>query len=378
MSGNNLDTPPQHDEAEISVFGPGYGESILVHLGFNEWIVIDSCFDPKFDLPPPINYLKTIGINPAEAVKLVIATHWHDDHVRGISSVFQECQSARFVCSAALRSDEFLELISALGTRPMMTSSGVNEFQKTITILQERLNFGRPESRGPQWAFENCVLLRRDGSEIPYEIHSLSPSSAAVTLANVEIGSLLPTFKKRKKRVVAQRPNRVAVVLWISIGEVKLLLGSDLEETSDHGTGWSVIVDSTARPPGKASVFKVPHHGSETAHQPGVWSEMVEDAPFAVLTPFNQGNIHLPTKSDAERICNLTSNAYSTARLRQRSKRRAGIVEKMIKETVRRIQVVSGPTGHVRLRRKALGLDNEWGVELFGEALDLSQTLKAM
>jgi hypothetical protein len=51
-----------------------------------------------------------------------------------------------------------------------------------------------------------------------------------------------------------------------SIGDIALLLGADLEETGEEDTGWSVIVASTERPHGKASIFKIPHHGSETAH----------------------------------------------------------------------------------------------------------------
>jgi len=38
-------TPPQPDELEISLFGPGYGESTLVHLGSGNWMIVDSCLD---------------------------------------------------------------------------------------------------------------------------------------------------------------------------------------------------------------------------------------------------------------------------------------------------------------------------------------------
>jgi len=31
------------DELEVSVFGPGYGESLAIHLGLGSWIIIDSC-----------------------------------------------------------------------------------------------------------------------------------------------------------------------------------------------------------------------------------------------------------------------------------------------------------------------------------------------
>jgi hypothetical protein len=31
---------PNSEELEIHVFGPGYGESVLVHLGSGDWLVI--------------------------------------------------------------------------------------------------------------------------------------------------------------------------------------------------------------------------------------------------------------------------------------------------------------------------------------------------
>ena len=32
---------PQPDQVEISIFGPGYGECILIHCGNDEWIISD-------------------------------------------------------------------------------------------------------------------------------------------------------------------------------------------------------------------------------------------------------------------------------------------------------------------------------------------------
>lgn len=40
-------TPPVADELEVSVFGPGVGESVVVHLGHGDWMVVDSCLNPR-------------------------------------------------------------------------------------------------------------------------------------------------------------------------------------------------------------------------------------------------------------------------------------------------------------------------------------------
>jgi hypothetical protein len=77
-----------------------------------------------------------------------------------------------------------------------------------------------------------------------------------------------------------------------------ILLGSDLEEEGSGQTDWSIIVNSHLPQIGKASVFKVPHHGSKTAHHPHVWSDMPNRDPIVALTPFQRGRVQLPTKDD--------------------------------------------------------------------------------
>ena len=89
----------QPESVEMVVFGPGIGESIVIHLGNNEWIIIDSCIFSGEDVPAPLLYLRHIGVDASSAVKRVLATHWHDDHIRGLGAVLCECQQARFAMS---------------------------------------------------------------------------------------------------------------------------------------------------------------------------------------------------------------------------------------------------------------------------------------
>ena len=254
-----------------------------------------------------------------------------------------------------------------------MTSSGVEEFSKIIQIIKNRSESPRTQSRGPEWAVADRPLLKCVAPDIPCTVYSLSPSSATMTLALNEIAQEIPSDRETKRRAVAQRPNQVAVVLWIKIENISILLGADLEETKDSGTGWSVIVDSSTKPSGKACVFKVPHHGSRNADQPKVWSEILEEEPFALVTPFVGGGTNLPTRRDTERICGRTPNAYSSANpLERHTRKRYGAVEKTIRETVRKMRTISATTGHVRLRRKIFDKNN-WTVELFNGALILKE-----
>jgi len=399
--GGSLGGPPKSCELELSVFGPGYGESILVHLGNEEWMVVDSCINPNSRISAPLEYLHGIGVNPSKAIKLIVATHWHDDHIRGLGSVVSESKAAQFICSSALRKPEFLTLVHAYGKQSMMETSGIQEFYKIINIMQTHQSSQAPVS--PKFAIAERLLWQRaptiSGDHmgrwistlakrffkrltfstcsfiLPCQVHALSPSDVSLNLAFSEIASLLPSARATKRRIVAQSPNHAAVVLFVKIGAVSILLGSDLEETTNPNAGWSAIVDSTTRPLEKASLIKVPHHGSANADNPRVWDEMLEKEPIAVLSPFVSGAVILPTKTDTLRICRRTDKSYSTAAARPGGRiRRDKTVEKTIKETVRSIKPMYGPWGHVRIRTDIKMSNNrEWNVEFFGDALPLRE-----
>lgn len=360
---------PQPNEIEVSLFGPGYGESVVVHLGGDEWLVVDSCQNFATKRPAPLEYLNRIRVQPHKAVKLIVATHWHDDHIRGLGTLLRVCEGANFACSAALGKNEFLTLVASMAERSLMASTGVSEFAEILKILQDRKANG-VVTVSPQLALDNRLLWKRIAQpqlKIPQvEVWSLSPSDASVTAALTGIRALLPTIGSPKKRVPAIQPNHASVVLWISVGDSRVLLGADLENTADAARGWTAILASALRPDGKASMFKVPHHGSDTADDPQVWSTMLDLNPLAVLTPFIKGDLKLPMKSDVNRIYGCTSTAYSTATLRYPPIRRSKMVQRTIRETVKRIQPVYGSSGHIRLRTDlSNAVKSPWIVDLF-------------
>jgi hypothetical protein len=353
---------PAADEIEISIFGPGYGECILLHSGDGVWIIVDSCVNGGKILP--LEYLESIGVDVAQDVRAVIATHWHDDHVRGLSTIFKTCLSADFICSDALKSDEFLDLLSGYGYRFLTeaVTSGVSEFAKIATILKDR-------GKSPKWAIADRPILNivcKNGRK--FQLHSLSPSDTAVLISKIEFRQLLPQVKEAKRRVQSLKPNHTSVVLWAEWESASVLLGSDLEETGDDRLGWSAILLSETKPKGKASVYKVSHHGSRTGHHDGIWSNLMEIKPVSILTPFCKGNVILPTEPDIDRILSSSSSAFSTGRLRPvRPPRRVATVEKTIRESGIKLKPVPSCFGHIRLRRKLDG----WEVTLKGDAVPL-------
>ena len=301
--------PPQADELELSLFGSGCGECAVVHLGANEWMVVDSCLD-EHDSPVSLAYLKKLGIDAAKQVLIVVASHWHDDHVHGLSAVFEECKKAKVVFASALTTIEFQTVMEAYGDDRMLPgSSGVQEMKGVIKCLESR-STASPSPHELSCANKRIHLRGSIGECSPIEVWTLSPSDSAALLAIRHIAAWSNRSKKPKRRVESQSPNHLATVLWVDMGGRRMLLGADLEESNRPDLGWQAILCSKSRPSGKAEVFKVPHHGSCNAHSPGVWQGML-DNPVSALTPFTRSS--LPRPSQIELIASLSREAYLAA-----------------------------------------------------------------
>lgn len=105
----NQQTPPNPNEIEVSLFGPGKGEALALHLGQGKWMLVDSC-RKKQNTPVHLEYLQNLGVNVWEAVDLIVITHWHTDHIEGLNDVVKECANATISLPESLSKDEFLSL----------------------------------------------------------------------------------------------------------------------------------------------------------------------------------------------------------------------------------------------------------------------------
>lgn len=344
-----METPPNPDEIEISLFGPGIGECLVIHLGNNDWAVVDSCVNRNTGNPIALDYLERLGV-PADRVRIIVASHWHNDHTRGIAKIFERSEHAEFVCSGALRSDDFKQLIAASIIDPGI-DTGINEFAQALNLLRKR-KVGRLESRGPKWATANKVLFQSDIAKV----YSLSPSDGTLTLTFSEIASLLPALNRPKLRAVAHTANEVSVVLWIEMGLLKILLGSDLEINQNPNTGWQAIINSGEKPQGRAFAFKIAHHGSETGDHSRVWQELLDPNPQVLIAPFLGGGKPIPTKADCQRILTRTSNAFVTCAVHARKPKDLPLTAgKLLKRMAPGVRDVEGVVGHIRLRAKSDG-----------------------
>jgi hypothetical protein len=334
---------PADDEVELTAFGPGYGESLVIHLGMGEWMLVDSCI--RAGRLPALDHLRSMGVDPNTAVKLLVATHWHDDHVRGIARAAAECGEALFVLSDALHQDELITGLA--GVRPGMfgrVPSGVDELGEVVRHLERA-----DELHRLAWGLVRRQLYRLL-SPVGAEVIALSPCDKVVTETRRGIGSQLSSVHDDAPRPIPKPDrNEGAVVLWVHVGDASLLLGADLEETDDDETGWTAVVGSMKDDSrqGAGEVFKVPHHGSVNGHQELVWTKLLVEQPEAVVCPHVLGRNSLPTKEHLDLLCER-SRVHMTAEPDRRSGSR---------------QREGGPValnfGRVTLRRR-IGAGSRW------------------
>lgn len=361
-----MELSPSYHEIEISIFGNSFGECVIVHLGKGEWIIIDSFEDQYSKKPIALEYFKSINVDYAKAVKVIVATHWHDDHIRGLSAIVNECKSALFICSEATQKDEFLKFICA--------DADLNErrpgIQELSNILEELKDRGATVTK----AVETKLLLNNP----LYKIYSLSPSDHAILLAQQEIVDLLPKEMQPRKGIPHISHNNTGIVLLICVGGQGILLGADLQESGDNKLGWSRIIISPGRPTDKSNAFKIPHHGSSTSHHDRIWVDLLEPKPLSFLTSFVLCDCLLPKREDIKRILKYTDKAWITTNPYEKKKphKRDRTVEKTIKETVKTMNSLSD-RGHIRMRLDYQRKNSSWNVELFGSAMPLAKCLMA-
>lgn len=366
--------PPSPDELELSLFGPGYGEALLVHLGAGKWILVDSCLHCDSSQPAALAYLHELGVDIAQAVELIVATHWHDDHIRGISAALRECTGADLAVSGAINHEEFFTLVSSYLVPSIMESTGVDELRQVLKTLQARKSRG-DRYNPPRYAVADKILyhdsVKLGTSDVTATVSALSPSDASLLQAQLSFARILASQQQARTRVAPPSPNSASVVLWIEVGSHRLLLGSDLEVTHQPNTGWSAILDDALLVTERAGIFKIPHHGSKNAHHPRVWSELLLDDPLALLTPFRRGRTSLPSPEDSARICALTPNAYMTSPVRhQPYKFRNKTVRKTLRSVGCEIRRAHSGWGQIRVRQSIDQADPPC-IELFGDACPL-------
>jgi beta-lactamase superfamily II metal-dependent hydrolase len=296
---------PKDSELEITLFGPGYGEALCIHIGNGYWVLIDSCRD-KDGKSASLQYLTSIGIDK-DKVLFIIISHWHDDHIKGVTNLVRHFEKATVIFSPLISEKYFLALTEQLKNIGTKNGGGLREIRNCLDIA---LNENRIKTYSENQCIFNSATSGIDVGQ-NLKIHSVSPSNAGVTEESIgftksfEIGS--------KDYVPSKKENHASIAIHICTPEFSVLLGSDLETYHSDKFGWGAVLKNNNVIESKCDLFKIPHHGSEGAYHPDVWKTLISDEPISILTPFKNGNVDLPKAAGVDQLKKDSHSVYITA-----------------------------------------------------------------
>lgn len=250
----------------LIVFGPGFGESVVVRVPHDTWIVVDSLtIDDDGERHVPAADL--IHAHGARTSCLVL-THPHEDHAAGMDVLIGEHGDGPLGCVASVVEAD--EPQTAIDDAEYQLRRGLTEHAlAAIADCWER----RPNTR---WELE-ARMTRQVG---PAEIMALYPTQNALT--------------KLESTLIAD-PNRLSAPLLIRWKSVRLLLGADLP-----GREWNEVEKLAYDPPlTEHNALKIAHHGSKGAQHRCVIGQKLECDRLWVCTPWNRGR-KLPQFGDGE------------------------------------------------------------------------------
>jgi hypothetical protein len=357
--------PPRENELEVTVFGPGYGESIVLHVPAVGWGVVDCCrvrIGSEI-VVPPLAYLLELLSPPYPELAFIALTHPHEDHYRGF--------------------DELLRRYPGGTARVCRYSGdGIRELKTYIAHQrqgQRQVLAGLPEVfRAMDAAVADGARIRRLGemtgvfdcqAEIPHHgpatvrMTALSPSAMSVRQYVETLFASIPRPGEPVKPLNDDFHNLVSVAMLLVFGDLQVVLGSDVERGSGGETGWSAVISNSDCPDVWANLVKVPHHGSAGAFSEEAWTRhAARMKPLAVVTPFSKSL--LPTPTAVSTLCGVAEMVGVTSKISAgqdlTSLYRRDVAES-IRGHVRSIRILEKPSklGFVRIRLLADGTVTE-------------------
>lgn len=299
--------PPENDQLEITVFGPSYGESIVLYIPTIGWGVIDSC-EFKVGMKSvnlPLEYLN--GILPPDSPELafVILTHPHEDHYKGLDTILKS-YSGKIKRVCWYSGDGLRELKQYICQQKVAGRDVLPGFAEVLNTMQKTKNTGSQIRRLSELT---AIVASASASLI-----ALSPSASNIQMYVEKLFKKIPQVGEPILPGDDSEHNLISVAILLKYGNVQAILGSDLETTSSKKGGWNAIVNNIDVPDLWASFVKVPHHGSISGYCDKAWEEHCKkNKPIAAITPFVKGNKYLPDESLIKFLENKVENLYLTS-----------------------------------------------------------------
>jgi beta-lactamase superfamily II metal-dependent hydrolase len=251
------------DLCYVIALGPGYGETVLVRVPPNEWVIVDALRN-RASGPAEVAPLSVLEARGAESACLVL-THPHDDHADGFAEVVEEHQLGPVGCGLMFVEPPERWMYSQDADRVLRRGAA----EHAVAAIQDGW------ARQPESRWELVSGSHRDIGEA--RLWALYPTTEAQT---------------RWAARTSLDFNELSTPLLLEWRNARIVLGADLPARP-----WREI-DPGSRV-NEHDALKVPHHGSRTALPDALGEGPVTRTWF--LTPWKIGT-SLPVFADGEGV----------------------------------------------------------------------------
>lgn len=408
-------TAPAANEAEVTLIGgtAGFGETVIIHIGNGIWVVVDSCTNPLNGECVALSYFTDIEVKVEEQLRYVVCTHWHEDHIMGLSKLIEACSGQTVLAmSCADDREKFVY--------EMMEKCNYTGNSRKLTELRDSINKANKKGIKIKRVQQDQMIFNKNGTEC----FALSPSSSEIDKFSRELACAQEKYHKAMGQVAKLKQLGVAaieeaaaieedifrafadlitekldedsksleevddllkykdakrvetnnrcVAMLLKIKGHNVVLGADLEHDAKKSPdgGWQSVSDSECMEDVEANLYKIPHHGSETGYYEYFLHKHIKPDAVSKLTSWIIGAKVLPKAEMLRKYYNHSKNLYvtTTSLLKRKNNEENRTFRKIMNESTEEILEFKPLLGIIRSRINIDSEDDTWRTEYFGSA----------
>ena len=300
------------DTIEIHFFGSVEGESIVIRMPQDNYGVID-CFNKSFpskDGNETLNFLKSRNVKSLEFLAI---THFHYDHVMGISQLIEHFQEIKYIWRpAAMNGAQLRSLVSSeeLVARihgSTKASRLAAELRKIFSLIGERV---RSEKTMLDHAKLSLPLYpkkagKNDNTDVT--ITCIAPSSSEINAFEKCLANCFDSEQKMLQKIPSELHNRTSLGLLIKSKNTRLILGGDVEKANWKEAHKEYKDDMDV------DFVKISHHGSRNGYCVGLWEAFSKSSkPTSVFSVYSSRK--LPKQVALDHIRDYTSGIFTPSK----------------------------------------------------------------
>ena len=240
----------------LVLFGPGFGESVVVRVPPDIWIVVDSVWTQGAEskVVPALELMRRYG----ERSSCIVFTHPHQDHAAGLDLLVNRHKEGPVGANTAIVD---LQPSAGGGSSDAQRRLWQGQVEHALAAIQTRWETD-PTSRWDLVAGEERTIGQAT-------IRPLYPSAEAID----EFSGALPDDL-----------NRLSTPLLFEWGDARLILGADLPLRE-----WEQVCRASSQDLREHNALKIAHHGSKGAQHRCVIASSDSGRKTWFCTPWNRG-----------------------------------------------------------------------------------------